>query len=137
MPSPTELLAAVKARPLTENEIAKLPGKTHLSRPWGWKGTVEVEKGYATKTAREIITPSHWRRVGIERRGERFSLVQLFSRVHFTSTDADRLELPDLKTEDLSLADALSIGAVLEQAILDCEKERVAKNVSKNKRGSR
>lgn len=97
--------------------MAEAANKVASRFDWGFKGTHKLPEDYQSQLPRVVYTPVHWRHVGINRIGKDYALLHLYSRVAFTATDLQLLDLdPDLPTLALTIEEALANGEKIEQA---------------------
>jgi hypothetical protein len=136
MPSPEALIAAAKpGPPLNEKEIKTLQNNYDKRFDWGFKGQHQAPADYATRAGRRVLTPSHWRHVGIEERNGAYGICQLVSHVAFTATDFRLLGLPeDSKGTFETLEGAEIAGGDVENATRRVLLERAQQKSSSKKR---
>lgn len=138
IPSPSTLIEAAKpGPPLNEKEIKTLQNNYDKRFDWGFKGTHKLPEDYATREGRQVLTPPHWRHVGIKQVLEGYAVVQIASHVAFTATDFRMLGMPeDTRVIFQTLAGAKAIGGEIENSTVRLLREREQSKSSAKKRAA-
>ena len=96
--------------------VALRPDKVHVARPWGFKGTMVKPDNWNTKEPYKSPAPDHWKFLSLAKSGERYSIVSFARNAPLVSGDLKILGFPDISTQNLSFASAITLGEKMEKA---------------------
>lgn len=122
--SPQILIDAANSPVQQLPPVGMRSSKPHVSRPWGFKGTMVKPHDWETKQPYKSHTPTHWKYLSLVQRSDGYTLLSFATNEALLKADLRFLKIPtDTQTWGLGFKEALELGEQIEQAFKKVNKK--------------